>query len=397
MSRRAGPPGHRVGHLTTVDLSLWALLATELQVDVEAGFEVYGISAPGPYVPRVEALGVTHVPVPAFTRAQDPRADARAARQLWRVLRDLDLDVLHTHTPKAGVLGRILGRVAGIPVVVHTTHGLWAGPDAPAARRLAVTAIEALAAQCSDVELYQNDTDRRTMAWAVRGRRAWTVGNGVDLTRFRPDPEGAAAWRQERGVGPDELLVAGVGRRVAEKGLREFATMARRLAHRARFVWVGPADPTKPDAVDALDGVELVGARDDMPSVYTALDVFVLPSHREGFSRSAMEAAACGTAMVLTDIRGCREIGDPGHHALFVPPHDADALTAVVGGLLDDPDLRARLAAAAAARAREAFDQRDVARRSLAAYETAASARRSTFPVDVRGSWARKSSTSGTM
>lgn len=397
MTHGAGPRRLRVGHLTTVDLSLWALLGTELEVDVEAGFEVYGISAPGPDVPRVEALGVTHVAVPAFTRAPDLRADLRAAGQLWGVLRDLELDVLHTHTPKAGVLGRVLGRAARIPVVVHTTHGLWAGPDAPAGRRLVVTAIEALAAQCSDVELYQNDTDRRTLAWAVPGRRAWTVGNGVDLDRFRPDPAGAATWRRQLGLLPQELLVGGVGRRVAEKGLHEFATMARRLAGRARFVWVGPTDPTKPDAVDALDGVEFVGARDDMPSVYTALDVFVLPSHREGFSRSAMEAAACGTAMVLTDIRGCREIGEPDRHVRFVPPRDVDALTAAVGDLLDDPALRARLGSAAAARAREAFDQRAVARRSLAAYEAAASARRSTLPVDVRGSWPRRSSTSGTM
>lgn len=387
----------RIAHLTTVDLSLWALLGTELRVDVESGAEVYGISAPGPHVPRVEALGVTHVPIPAFTRAWSPRDDVRAAVQLWRVLRSLDLDVLHTHTPKAGVLGRVLGRAAGIPIVVHTTHGLWADPDAPRTRRAAVLAIEALAAQFSDVELYQNDTDRRTLARAVRPHRARTVGNGVDLERFRPDHDGAAAWRHELGLEDDTLLVGGVGRRVAEKGLREFAAMARQLADRATFVWVGPADTDKADAIDHLEGVRLVGPRDDMPAVYTALDLFVLPSYREGFSRSAMEAAACGTPMVLTDIRGCREIGTHGEHLHLVPPRDAAALTDTVARLLGDPGTRERLGAAAAARARIAFDQRAVAAKSLASYDAVASARRSTLPVDVRGSSLRNSTTSGTM
>jgi glycosyltransferase involved in cell wall biosynthesis len=107
----------------------------------------------------------------------------------------------------------------------------------------------------------------------------------------------------------------------------------------------------------------------DMPAVYSAADVFVLPSHREGFSRSAMEAAACGRPMVLSDIRGCREIGRDGEHLLLVPPRDPGALAAAIRRLLDDPALRARLGEAAERRAREEFDQHRVARISLETYD----------------------------
>jgi glycosyltransferase involved in cell wall biosynthesis len=112
-----------------------------------------------------------------------------------------------------------------------------------------------------------------------------------------------------------------------------------------------------------------------MPAVYSALDVFALPSWREGFSRSAMEAAACGVAMVLSDVRGCREIGDDGVHLRLAPPGDADAWSAVLGELIADPAQRARLGAAARQRAAVSFDQRRVAAQSVAAYRDTAARR----------------------
>jgi glycosyltransferase involved in cell wall biosynthesis len=366
-----------VAHLTTVDMSLSLLLRTELQVDVESGFEVFGLSAPGPYVAGVEELGVRHVPLYALTRSWDPRRDAAAARELLSALRALRLDVLHTHNPKTGVLGRILGRAVGVPVVVNTCHGLWLRPGDPWPRKAFVLGSEGFAGLFSYAELYQNAADREAMQWSVPAYRSRVVGNGVDLDRFRPDPAAGARVRAELGVRPDELLVGGVGRMVAEKGIAEFAESARALAGKARFVWVGPPDPSKPDGLTELDGgVLALGERADMVAVYSALDVFVLPSHREGFSRSAMEAAACGRPMVLSDIRGCREIGTDGAELLLVPPHDPAALTAAVDRLLVDPDLRAGLGAAAAARARAHFDQRVVAGISIATYAAVARRRR---------------------
>lgn len=369
-------PGRRVverlkiAHLTTVDMSLSLLLETELLVDLEAGHEVIGISAPGPYVDRIERLGLRHVAVPSLTRSWDLRADLRAARELWAAIRRERLDVLHTHNPKTGVLGRGLGRAARIPVVVNTCHGLWAGPGDPLARRAAVLGVEAAAAQLSHAELYQNAEDRAALRWAVRDRKAEVVGNGINLARFRFDAPGRARVRREWGVGDDEVLVGGVGRRVAEKGILELSEAAAAIVPAARFVWVGPGDEDKPDHVDVVtDGpVAFVGERPDMPAVYSALDVFVLPTHREGFSRSGMEAAACGRAMVLTDIRGCREIGRHGEHLLLVPPRDPGTLEAAIRSLVSDRSERDRLGRAAHQRAITTFDQRAVAARSLATY-----------------------------
>lgn len=361
-------------------MSLALLLATELRADVDAGFEVLALSAPGRYVAEVEGLGVSHVPLPSLTRAWDLTSDARAARELWTALRRLNLDVLHTHTPKAGVLGRVLGRLAGVPIVVDTCHGLWVRDDDGRAKRAAVIALEAVASQFSHAELYQNGDDRRALRWSVPSARARVVGNGVDLDRFVFDAEGRRSVRRQLGVGPDELLVGGVGRRVAEKGLAELAAAAAALHDKARFVWIGPAEPGT-DTVSDIEGLEMVDERSDMAAVYSALDVFTLPSHREGFSRSAMEAAACGRAMVLTNVRGCREIGRHERELLLVPPRDSDALTAALDRLLNDPALRARLGEAAAQRAIDAFDQRAVAQSSIDTYRVVARRRGLGWPT----------------
>lgn len=362
-------PSWRVAHLTTVDMSLELLLGTELSEDVAAGHQVLGISSAGPYVGRIERRGVTHVPVTNLTRSWNLRSDVAAFWELFRTIRRLDLDVLHTHTPKAGVMGRIAGRLAGVPVVVNTCHGLWARREDPLHKRLLVYGAEALAAQFSDFELFQNAEDMMTLRRALRPGRAQVVGNGVDLERFQPDLEGRRRVRDEWAIGDDEILVGTIGRRVREKGLAEFTEAAHALGKRATFVWVGPEDDTDsttsvPHQVD----IRFVGERSDMSAVYSALDIFVLASYREGFSRASMEAAACAAPMVLTDIRGCREIGNDGEHLVLVAPGDGRALAEGISRLIDDSSLRSRLGEAARARAHDEFDQRHVARLSLETY-----------------------------
>jgi glycosyltransferase involved in cell wall biosynthesis len=250
-------------------------------------------------------------------------------------------------------------------------------PSDPLLRKAFVLGMEAFAAAFSHAELYQNAEDAATVRRVVPQSRSRVVGNGVNLERFRHDPAARERLRREWGVADGDLLVGGVGRRVAEKGLPEFVEMARALRGKAHFVWVGPPDPDKPDAYGAAESdVTFIDARDDMPGVYSALDVFVLPSHREGFSRSAMEAAACRTAMVLTDIRGCREIGRDGEHLLLVPVGSTDDLAEAVSKLLLDDQLRQRLAGAASVRAQIEFDQRTVADTSISTYLAVARRRR---------------------
>ncbi|MDH3845534.1 MAG: glycosyltransferase, partial [Myxococcales bacterium] len=116
----AGKP--RVAHVTTVDLSLRYLLLNQLQRIQQEGYEVFGISADGPDVTAVEAAGIPHFAVP-MTRRFTPLADLRTLWSLVRVMRRERFDVVHTHTPKAGLLGQVAARLAGVPIVANTLHG----------------------------------------------------------------------------------------------------------------------------------------------------------------------------------------------------------------------------------------------------------------------------------
>jgi glycosyltransferase involved in cell wall biosynthesis len=157
------------------------------------------------------------------------------------------------------------------------------------------------------------------------------------------------------------------------------------------LVVVGPHDEDKPDRLTpavleaaAAAGVRFLGMRDDMPDVYAALDVFVLASHREGFPRAAMEAAAAGLPVVATDIRGCRQVVDHGHTGLLVPPRDPGALRAALTTLVGEATTRATFGAAGAQLARERFDERAIVARVLACYGELADAQGIVLEPDPR-------------
>ena len=373
----------RLIHLTTTDMSLDWLLGPQLRAFADSGFEVIGVSAPGPHVAALVAQGIAHVPLANSTRSMDPASDLRAAAELVGVLRRIRPSILHTHNPKPGWYGRVVGRLTGVPVVVNTVHGLYARPGDPVAKQAVVYGLERLAASCSQAELVQNPEDLETLAGiGVPRSKLVLLGNGVDLDRFDPVRLGSArkAAREVMGASSDDVVVGLVGRLVAEKGYREVFAAARMVRDRhphVRFVVIGPDDPAKADGISAAElanasdhgGVTFLGARDDVDALYTGMDLYVLASHREGFPRSAMEAAAMGLPIIATDIRGCRQVVDHGRTGVLVPVDDAVAIAEAVSWLATEPDVRAAMGTAGRARAATNFDQRRVIETTLATYE----------------------------
>lgn len=370
-------------------MSLDWLLRPQLEAFACAGYEVIGASAPGPHVGALERAGIRHEPVRHATRSMAPGRDLLALAELVALFRRLEPDIVHTHNPKPGVYGRLAARIAGVPVVVNTVHGLYALPEDPLPKRYIVYALERLAGRASDAELIQNPEDVETLLYLGIGHdKVRLLGNGVDLARFDPgriDARVRDGLRREAGIGSDEVVAGLVGRLVWEKGYAEvFAAAAylRRRHHRLRFVVIGPSDPTKGDAVDPRaidaarrDGVVFLGARDDVDAWYTAMDLYVLASHREGFPRSAMEAAAMGLPIVATDVRGCRQVVEDGSNGLSVPARDSVGLAEAIGTLVADRKLREAMGRAGRARARTEFDQKRVIDTTLDTYERLLDAR----------------------
>lgn len=382
-SEASTAPVYRVLHVTTVDMSLVFLLLPQLVGFKDAGFEVITASAPGPFVPRLLEHGIQHVPLKHATRARSPLRDVAALWEFWQVCRRLRPDVVHTHNPKPGLWGRIAARLAGVPVVVNTVHGLYALPTDPWPKRVVVYGLERLASIFSDAELLQNVEDLPVLRRiGVPERKLTVLSNGIDLERFDPDASPAdarlrahASW----GVTPDTVVIGGVGRLVAEKGWRDLFAAVRVLRAEGlpvTLVAVGPDDPDKPDSLsrgelDAAraDEVVIAGWQDDVERLYAGMDVFCLPSRREGFPRAAMEAAAMGLPIVATDVRGCRQVVADGITGTLVPVGDVTALTDALRALVTDADLRAKYGRAAREHARSEFDVRSQIATTVALYE----------------------------
>lgn len=373
-----------LAHVTTTDISLALLLGPQLRAFADAGYDVVGVSAPGPHVAELEGWGIRHVGLQHATRAMAPHRDLAALAELRGVFRDLRPAIVHTHNPKPGIYGRLAARAARVPVIVNTVHGLYALPTDRAAKRAAVYALERVAAMCSHAELVQNPEDLDVLRRiGVPAERLHLLGNGVDLTRFDPSRVAAARrdeLRAEWGVGPGGVVCGVVGRLVAEKGYREVFAAAERLATRVPQLTIVVAGPVEGDKSDGLDdaaigraaaggNVRFLGLRADVDDLYGAFDLYALASYREGFPRSAMEAAAMGLPIVATDVRGCRQVVEPGRTGVLVPVRDAEALAAAIERLATDEVARRRLGAAAREKARREFDDRRCIEITLEVYE----------------------------
>jgi glycosyltransferase involved in cell wall biosynthesis len=378
----SAPP--TVVHVTTVDMSLELLLGPQLEGIRRAGYDVVGASAPGPYVEALARRGIAHLPLAHATRAMAPVEDARALAELVALFRRIRPAIVHTHTPKPGIYGRLAARLARVPVVVNTVHGLYALPDDPWPKRAVVYGLERLAASCSQAELLVSPEDLPTLRrLRVPADRLTVLGNGIDLERFDPRTVSAhdrAAARRELGaIAADDVVVGLVGRLVREKGYPDVFDAASRLRPRfprVRVAVVGPDEPDKADSLTAADrraaeraGVRFLGARDDVVRLYAGMDIHVLASHREGLPLSPMEASAMGVPVVATDIRGCRQTVDDGATGVLVPARDPAALATAIARLAADPAERRRLGAAARRKALESFDHRRSIDLVLATYE----------------------------
>jgi glycosyltransferase involved in cell wall biosynthesis len=362
----------RVVHVTTTDISLVLLLGRQLSAMQDAGYEVIGVSAPGPYVERLSALGVRHVPLQHATRSMAPLQDVAALGELARIFSKLRPDIVHTHNPKPGVYGRLSARFSRVPVIVNTVHGLYAQPGDAWSRRTVVYGLERIAAKCSQAELVQNVEDLPVLRrLGLPEAKLHLLGNGIDLSRFdraRVDAGTRAALRASWGVKDDAIVCGAVGRLVWEKGYREVIEAARLLRDRAphvEIVVVGPLDEAKAESVtradieaaESLGNIHFVGERADIESCYAAFDLYVLASYREGFPRSAMEAAAMELPVVATNIRGCRQVVDDGRTGRLVPVRNAPAIADAVAEIATDDALRREMGNAARAKAVADFDE----------------------------------------
>ena len=363
----------RIAQVATTDVSVRLLLLDQIKALEAEGHEVVAVCASGAWVENLRSAGVTVQTVP-MVREVAPLHDIRSVAALVRCFRQHKFDVVHTHTPKAGLIGPIAARLARVPQVVHTVHGLLFHDRMTRSSQTIFWVPEKITATMCDHLLSQS---REDMERAVRSRLcSWKkityLGNGIDVARFVPPASYDRTNKlREVGLQASDFVVGSVGRLVKEKGFMELFAAAEALTARCpqiKFVVIGPREMDQHDALDPgyMDDLQRRGVIhfvnwcEDMQQWYAAMDIFVLPSYREGIPRACMEAAAMMRPVVASDIRGCREVVLNGDTGLLVPPRDVPGLVEAIERLHRKRKLAARMGERGRQHIMDNFNSKDV-------------------------------------
>ena len=371
----------KICFVTAAPMTLRAFMRNHL-LNLSARYEV---SAVADFVPddlSGEWLpGVQLVPIP-IARPISPLADWRALLALVRFFRAGHFDVVHSITPKAGLLAMSAARLAGVPHRIHCFTGqVWATRQG-VGRSLLKSADRFIAANTTHI-LTDGHPQRAFLEseGVLRKREADVLGlgsiAGVDPERFHPDSDVRKKIRDELGVPQDACLLLFVGRLNRDKGVLDLAQAFSWLARDSNRVWlamVGPDEAGIGAQFEALCGDAMARVRridyTPVPEHYmAAADVFVLPSYREGFNNVVIEAAACGIPAVASRIYGLADVVVDGVTGLMHPAGDVAALHDALGRLCRDHALRTGMGEMARARVARDFSMASVTAAFLAYYE----------------------------
>lgn len=355
---------------TTIPMSLNAFCNGILK-ELNEKYEVVALTSPGSELPVIEEReGVRTVKVP-MERHISLVKDIQALIKMIGVFSKEKPTMVHSMTPKAGLLCMIAGKLTGVPVRVHTFTGLvW--PTEKGLKRCILMLTDRLTCACATHIIPEGEGVKNALiAGKITHKPLKVLGygnvKGVDMYKCSRRPEVikiAEKLRKE-----DCFTFLYVGRVVRDKGINELCSAFERLHNdypHTRLILVGPyednLDPISEQSrkiISENDAIEAVGAKggDELLAYYAAADCFVMPSYREGFPNTVLEAGAMGLPSIVTDINGSREIIKQGENGVVIPSKDADALYDAMQQMVHDGKERERMAGNARKMIADRFEQ----------------------------------------
>ena len=343
--------------ITTVPISLEKLLEGQLNF-MQAHFKVCVVSAEPQ---RLKAFGderkIQVFPL-AMTRKITPLADLNALIKLIGFLKREKPNIVHTHTPKAGIIGMLAAKIAGVPIRLHTVAGLPLMEEIGKKRKL-LNAVEKLTYRCATkiypnskglYEFIKNENFAPTKKLKIIGKGS---SNGIDTNYFNPqlyNQDTKQELRNELGIRPDDFVFIFVGRLVGDKGINELVQAFNHChlerSRETKLLLVGPfeteLDPLCTETLKEIQenaNIISVGFQQDVRPYFSISNALAFPSYREGFPNVVMQAGAMGLPSIVTDINGCNEIIKDGENGLIIPPKEVVALQKAMERLIINNDL----------------------------------------------------------
>jgi glycosyltransferase involved in cell wall biosynthesis len=343
-------------------------------------YSVTIFSAPGgALLAEAEKAGFKVVRLKHMRPELNLREDPSAFRELLAELRKERFDIVHTHSAKAGVLGRLAAHRAGVPAIVHTFHGFPFHDFQLAPKRAAYIAIEKQLGRITDQFLAVGGA---VAAQAISLRiapteRVRTIASAIELNILPASPANRAAARQLMGVPESAQVVGTVGRLAPQKAPQDMVTAMESMGRsNVMFVWVGDG-PLRQEVARLIERRKLsknfllLGERTDVAALLPGFDIFALASHYEGLPCSVVEAMTCGVPVVATAVNAVPEVVIPGRTGLLVPPGAPALLGRAMAYLLDHPAEGARMSVAARNQLGDRFHPEVLGRDLAETYELA--------------------------
>lgn len=337
-------------HVTTIDLTAWCFLRTWFQTLRREGHEVVLVTSPGPFSSKLreEGVRVVHIPIP---RSISPLRDLVSLVRLAGFFLRHRPDVVHTHTSKAGFVGRLAAWIARVPLVLHTMHEPPHNAASGVTRRLYIWAERMASRWAHHVITVSYANEKEILARRlVPGEKLTVIREGLDLSRY-PRLEDRREAIRPLGIADDVPVVGMVGRLETAKGHTYLLKAAQLLQVRhpgVRVVIVGGGQlretlEAEAVALQVTDCVTFTGFRDDMPSLMQGFDIFTLPSLWEGLGIVLLEAMAYERPVVASRVGGVQDVVVPGETGLLVPARSPEALADAIGALLLDRERAAEM------------------------------------------------------
>jgi glycosyltransferase involved in cell wall biosynthesis len=349
----------RLLRITTVPISLKLLLHGQLQYFMLEGFEVLALSADGPEVKDLKAQGIRHQVIP-MTRKITPFQDLVSLIKLVKVLLQFKPHIVHTHTPKAGLLGMIAAWICRVPIRMHTVAGLPL-MESQGLKRGILKLTEKITYSCAH-KVYPNSAGLSSFIeneLNLSRKKSSIIGkgssNGIDTVFFSPGEslkKEAQLILRKYQIPEDAIVFSFVGRIVKDKGIAEIIFAFKKLLASSAtqsfyLLLVGPfeqdLDPLNEEDLQFVHehpNVVVAGFQSDVRPWILASNIFVFPSYREGFPNVVMQACCLDVPCIVSDINGCNEIIVNKKTGLIVKPKDAEGLYLAMERLASNPDER---------------------------------------------------------
>ena len=343
----------KICHVTSIDFTLRFMLLNKLRFLKNQGYDVYTVCSSGKWIKDIKKQGI-RTKIIRIKREISPISDLILFLKLFLFFRKEKFHIVHTHTLKPEFWAQLAAKLAGVPIIVNTIHGFIFGDGHTSFKHNFFAFLEKIAARRSDLIF---TVSKAVINTAIKKKICELhllkyLGRDIDINRFNPErfsKEFILNKKMELGIEPGKKVIGIVARLVQEKGYLELFKAFRMVLNKfpnTLLLVIGPEEPEKRDAIDSnivrrysiQNNVIFLGERTDVDEIYSLMDIFVLPTHREGVGASILEASAMEKPVIVSNTGGCPEAIEDNKTGILIPLKDAERLYQAIIYLFNNPE-----------------------------------------------------------